>query len=98
LGFQEYPVVDGEGRSREQWAAMGLEPDARWLTETAAGYRRVFLLAVAVDVLGVVLYSAMLSGERQQWAPRTINARQQAALAAQNQAHKPQLLPQHEQE
>ena len=56
------------GRSREQWGAA--EPSARWLAGAVAGWRRVFALAVAVDLLGALLFALFASGERQHWAPR----------------------------
>lgn len=68
-----YPDASGRveegGLSREQWGATA--PSTPWLRQVTAGWRSVFLLAVCVDGVGVVLYGALASGERQHWAPRT---------------------------
>jgi hypothetical protein len=67
-----YPDAHGhmnEGVSREQWGDVS--PSAAWLRQVTAGWQNVFLLAVFVDLLGIVLYGALASGQRQPWAPRS---------------------------
>ena len=74
----EYPNAEGEsgagdgGLSREQWGDT--EPSEAWLAEVEVGWSHVFMLAVAVDCAGMLLYGALLSGERQPWAPRSARA------------------------
>ena len=74
----EYPNAEGEsgagdgGLSREQWGDG--EPSEAWLAEVEVGWSHVFMLAVAVDCAGMLLYGALLSGERQPWAPRSARA------------------------
>ena len=75
LSTAAYPDKDGRmlgangGLSREQWGEE--EPSAEWLMQVTAGWRRVFMLAVAVDLVGIGLYGALVSGERLPWAPRS---------------------------
>ena len=80
----EYPNAEGEsgarnGLSREQWGDT--EPSEAWLAEVEVGWSHVFMLAVAVDCAGMLLYGALLSGERQPWAPRSARARPRGAAA-----------------
>ena len=78
----EYPNAEGEsgaggGLSREQWGDT--EPSEAWLAEVEVGWSHVFMLAVAVDCAGMLLYGALLSGERQPWAPRSARAQPRGA-------------------
>ena len=65
----QYPLIAGVGRlSREEWEATpaGGPPDD-WVEEMSGSWAGVFVMAAAIDVLGVVAFGLLGRGERQWW-------------------------------
>ena len=79
LALSELRGAGDGGLSREQWGDT--EPSEAWLDEVEVGWSHVFMLAVAVDCAGMLLYGALLSGERQPWAPRSARAQHRGGAA-----------------
>jgi hypothetical protein len=57
------------GKSREQWELSGEQPTGEWLSEVSAGWRSVFNVAAAVNLLSLVVFAAFASGVPLAWAP-----------------------------